>query len=54
VRIDQNGTYFADYESACAYARQLVRELQDGGFNDPGARMVIQDEAGNILHSISL
>ena len=49
---DPNGTHLLDHGAARAYARRIIQELKDGGYSSSGTTMVVQDEAGNTVHSI--
>lgn len=54
MRLDLRGTDLPDAETAYSHAKLIVKELREDGFNQPCAKMAVQDEAGNILHSIPL
>ncbi len=49
---DPHGTHLPDHEAAHHYAQRIIRELREGGYHPPGTSMIVQDEAGNTIHSI--
>jgi hypothetical protein len=50
---DEHGTHLPDHDAACEYAHRVVRELkEDGGYNEPGLRMIVRDTNGKLIRSI--
>lgn len=49
---DQDCTHFSSHEDAREHGHRIVRELKEDGYNPGGAAVLIQDEAGQIVHSI--
>jgi hypothetical protein len=49
---DPDGTHFPSHEAAREHGYRIVRELREGGYNPANAALLIQDETGQIVHSI--
>ena len=50
---DLDGTHFPNHEAAREHGHRIVRELREGGYCPDGAALVIHDEMGQIIHSIT-
>jgi len=50
---DPHGTELPDHEAARDYAHRVIRELKEDNYRPPGATMIVLDQAGNTIHSIS-
>jgi hypothetical protein len=49
---DPEGEHFLSQEAAREYGHQIIRELEEGGFESAGAVLHITDESGHTIHSI--
>jgi hypothetical protein len=49
---DPLGTVLPGHGSAREHAHRIIRELKDGGYDPPGATLVVTDESGETIHSI--
>jgi len=50
---DPDGTHFPNYEAARDHGHQIVRELKEDSYQPGEASLVIHDETGRIVHSIT-
>jgi hypothetical protein len=49
---DPNGMLLWSHEAARAHGYRIVRELKDGGYDPPGATLLVLDEEGETVHCI--
>jgi len=49
---DPDGVHLPNHEAATEQAHRIVRELTEDGYRPGDAALVIQDETGQIVHSI--
>ena len=49
---DPDGIILAGPDIAREHAHQVVRELKEGGYNPPGATLLVLDESGQTIHSV--
>jgi hypothetical protein len=51
---DVEGTVFQNDYDALEYARRLIRELKEGGaYHDPEVLMIVTDNAGRLVFTLS-
>jgi len=50
---DPDGMHFPNHDAAREHGLRIVRELNEGGYRPVDAALVIHDEAGQIVHSIT-
>ena len=50
---DPDGVHLPNQDAAMEQGHRIVRELSDDGYRPGDAALVIQDETGRIVHSIS-
>lgn len=49
---DPTGTHFPNHDAAKEHGHCIVQELQEGGYSPGDAALLIQDETGQLVHSI--
>jgi len=50
---DPHGRELPDHQASHAYAHRIIRELKEDNYRPPGATMIVLDQAGNTVNSIS-
>jgi hypothetical protein len=49
---DPDGLHLPSHDAARDHGYRVVRELKEGGYHPPGATLLVQDEAGEIIHPV--
>jgi hypothetical protein len=50
---DPDGMMLPGPGAAKEHAQRVVRELKEGGYDPPGAKLDVLDESGQTIHSIA-
>ncbi len=50
---DPHGSHFPNHFTVREYGHRIVRELKEGGYYPGDAALLIHDEMGTIIHTIS-